>query len=490
MQALPQEISSQAAVGSSTAAKKGGSSRVNAAPGRISLPSPPSMQQQAHPYQQHYAMGSTFSPEGRAPVPMTPGVPLTPGMPGFSFANLPPQTPPAFTAPMMSPGLGMMSPPIPGYHHMPTTPGVQAPPTPWQYPGMSAAPGAPLRMVPPSGGGNGFGQTGGSGFNAFYGGMGGAQMPQTPHWGQPYRVPTQQQQQQSARSGSRAGEVGGERAVSNAGSAGSSTAQTGTAAEAAHMDGSAISSRSASPLPPLVAASDGYPFPAVVSDDTAAANSTKGDAVQMAKGDGAQPASNTLAQPPSSTLKKPHLGPGSISLVSRRASTNSPAISPSVYGAHPASVSNSSFGYFGAALAAGEGAAVEGGMAGSGERARRPSLDADALRTPMRDDLGDGSNYFSPVASGESNNVAGAVSNGNGHSATSKAPTSVPNIAIAAGHASTEEMAKAIAKMSIQGQALLKRGNSNQGSVGGGNRMQSPSKTDLEHDASADDKTP
>lgn len=436
--------------------KKSSNVSANSAhPGRISLPSPPSLprqlppqhpQQQAQEQQQHGAGGYY----GRIPMPMTPGVPLTPGMPGFTFANLPPQVPSAYPMGLEGRDRSLASPQL-GAYHLPATPGaMQGPPTPWQHPNMSAAPGAPLGKLNHGGPSTPRGAPSGppsSAFNPFFAqaiGAGNQTMPQTPHWGQSYRPPVQSSQNPQ---GSRQGAGLAQRETSETDAQGASDPRTGRQREQSSkgtVDESALSSRSASPTAGGKSTA-GYPFPAVPT----ASRATNGEGTTQAGG--RQPA------------KKLTLGPAAFALSQRRASTNSPAVSPSIYGIHPASVSNASFGYFGAAMAD----TATHDEANGSERTRRPSLGAEVLRTPMRDESS-GVSYFSPVADADSHahrKPATGSANGSGDSA-------IPNIAVAAGHTSTEEMARAIAKMSIQGKALLKRGTSNQGQQKGTTQQQ------------------
>lgn len=508
----------------------GPSSGPSAHPGRIRLPSPPSIPHHFHPYAPHGAT-ATFSPaQGRAPMPMTPGVPLTPGMPGFTFAGMPPQTPPAFAAPFMSPGLGLMSPGIPGHPSagpamIPTTPGA-GPPTPWQLHGISAAPGAPLRMAPPPGQATPRGVAN-TNFNPFFANAipgaayphqaqpGTRQMPPTPGWNQPPRPAqynargqsTQHGDQSRGRDSNYSGSQQQQVPPSNQNGTDGSQQVDGPGSYAGIEDGplsssalneSAVSSRSASPANPADQLDDGYPFPAV----------TPGGTVHMNEQD-----QQSQPQKPSSagTAGKPNAIAG-LPLISRRASTNSPAVSPGIFGLPPGT-SNPSFGYFGAAMVSsglgsssqvrGSGSSDESGDGQSGfpihaHRERRPSLDASALRTPMRDESARGG-YFGSVEGGGSDAPAGqpqrtdggshAPSNAvsphanaspaeqyhgmyaggkegsldgrspdSGSACGSAYSGSLPKIAIAAGHQSTEEMARAIAKMSIEGKALRRAG--------------------------------
>lgn len=429
---------------------------------------------------------------------MTPGVPLTPGMPGFTMGSIPPPTPPAFVQPFMSPGLAMMSPGIPGYQShigfrmIPSTPGA-GPPTPWQVGGMSAAPGVPGGPPPgqmtPRGGIN----DGGAAYNPFFANAIGYQagtMPQTPHWNVNPRPP-QQQRGRRSREPSEAPAQAVRATTPTASAADAIERSSSTAGEAptsSGLDESALSSRSASPaVAPLSSSgAEGYPFPAVDqgknNNDAAAHSASSNIAVEL------NPPSSSAAQPPQhagapAAAAANGLHPSAFSLLTRRASTNSPAVSPGIFG-HFGSVagggageSNTSFGYFGAALSSLVGAQQQ--QDGHG-RDRRPSLGADDLRTPAREVTGGGGGgYFPAVTSdaGAASDVsARATADGQGsHSAGAEgAPFKgaskdlAPRIPLAQTQKSTEEMAKAIAKMSIQGTAMKRTGSQRSHQQGGG----------------------
>ncbi|CAO1626333.1 unnamed protein product [Sympodiomycopsis kandeliae] len=456
-----------------------------ARPGRIELPAPPMMQPSFNPYAAFTGNGANNGPQGRAPMPMTPGVPLTPGMQGYSMAGIPPPTPPAFHAPFLSPGMGMMSPVIPGYEGgpvgmrlVPSTPGNAGPPTPWQVPGMSAAPGAQLRGVHPSQMTPRGVANGGSTFNPFFANAIGYQvgtMPQTPHWNvNPRHEQAQRKISQSTSAHGQGQEAKGSNAPPPAASRGNEVAQASQSGST--MDESALSSRSASPaVAPLpsadtskAAAEAAYPFPTVADNSEADKVAGKDQSDKHANSATAAQASNPNGRGPSGSGM-----PAAFSLMTRRASTNSPAVSPGIFGAfgsvaanNAAAGSNTSFGYFGAALAN----AVQQSTQNSA-RDRRPSLGADDLRTPAREDadLGGGEGYFPSIGpgmtgqrreSGDSGGESGATNN---QAATLPTSGATPKIAIG----STEEMARAIAKMSIEGTAL-KRTNSQRNHGGGG----------------------
>ncbi|KDN42849.1 hypothetical protein K437DRAFT_237507 [Tilletiaria anomala UBC 951] len=179
--------SASASVVSSTGAGEVRQASHPAHPGRIDLP-PLGF----HPS----ASFSAFSPG----VTMTMlGIPMTPGMPGFTFENIP-QTPPTrFGAPLplLSPGVGAFSPPVGGVAHLipggPVTPGGQP-----LKPYMNPAPGAPVHMQHSHAHQHQHPGTP-SAHLAFYMPTPHGEMPPTPHWSRPPPPPPHQQQLQRQR---------------------------------------------------------------------------------------------------------------------------------------------------------------------------------------------------------------------------------------------------------------------------------------------------
>lgn len=225
--------------------------------------------------------------------------------------------------------------------------------------------------------------------------------------------------------------------------------QAETVAEGHQAKSSITSDKSASGLessPPAPAGADPGP-------GTPASDVQSGSANLAGQQEDSEIASSAA---PSATKPTSHFNM-SHALSTRRASTNSPAVSPGLHGVPPGS-SNTSFGYFGS---------VMGGDA-LAEKERRPSLDAGALRTPMVEvppaSAGEG-DYFGTSAEAAAGATPGTPSGvaedeGSGdHKGQSPGPGLRPAME-GTRQPSTEEMARAIAKMSIEGKALLKRGTS------------------------------